>query len=189
MLDNHDTEYKIPESFLVAPFSTKRTTFKKLDMVDFDDILSKELFYFDMLHLVSNQLSKDPPWENSEITVKAVIQQWKMLEPDLQISYAKRKPNLEVESVSIQSISLFLLALFWANNTPIKSLNVKEMMVSELKLKPVNCEERLLFILNKPTGYHSFIQLQQLFAELEKNFYKTLAIQRLKQKKEITAYE
>lgn len=190
MLDNHSTEYKIPESFLVVPFATKRTTFKKLDMVDFEDILRTEPFYFDMLHLVSNQLSEEPPWENPEITVKAVIKQWKMLEPDLQISYAKRKTYLEDESVSIQSISLFLLALFWANNTPIKSLNVKEMMVvSELNQKPVNCEERLLFILNKPTGYHSFIQLQQLFAELEKNFYKTLAIQRLKQKKEITSNE
>jgi hypothetical protein len=189
MLDNHCTEYKIPESFLIVPFATKRTTFKKLDMIDFEDILRTEPFYFDMLHLVSNQLSEDPPWENSEITVKAVIQQWKMLEPDLQITYAKRKTNLEVESASIQSISLFLLALFWANNTPIKSLNVKEMMVSELNQKPVNCEERLLFILNKPTGYHSFIQLQQLFAELEKNFYKTLAIQRSQQRKEITANE
>ncbi|MBO1513823.1 YpoC family protein [Metabacillus bambusae] len=189
MLDNHSAEYKVPEAFLVAPFSTKRTTFKMVDIVNFEDIIRKEPFYFDMLHLASNQPCEDPPWKNSEVAVKAVIEQWKMLKPELQTSYAKRKTNLQVESASIQSISLFLLALFWSNHTPIKSLHVKDMMVSELNQKPVNCEERLLFILNKPSGYHSFIQLQQLFDELEKNFYKTLAIQRLKQKKEITANE
>jgi hypothetical protein len=189
MLDNHSAEYQVPESFLVTPFFTKKTTFKKVDIVDFEDIIRKEPFYFDMLHFASNQLFNDPPWENSEVTVKVVIEHWKMLKPEIQLSYAKRKTNLQVESISIQSISLFLLALFWTNNSPIKSLNVKDMMISELNQKPVNCEERLLFILNKPSGYHSFIQLQQLFDELEKNFYKTLAIQRLKHKKEITANE
>jgi hypothetical protein len=134
MFDNDRAEYQVPESFLVAPFFTKRTTFKKVDMVDFEDIIRREPFYFDMLHLASNQLCKDPPWENSEVTVKAVIEQWKMLKPKIQISYAKRKINSQVESISIQSISLFLLALFWANNSPIKSLNVKDMMVSVLNI-------------------------------------------------------
>jgi hypothetical protein len=189
MFDNDRAEYQVPETFLVAPFFTKRKTFKKVELVDFEDIIRREPFYFDMLYFANNRLCEDHPWENSEVTVKAVIEQWKMLKPELQISYAMRKANLQVESISIQSISLFLLALFWTNNSPIKSLNVKDMMVSELNQKPVNCEERLMFILNKPTGYHSFIQLQQLFDELEKNFYKTLAIQRLKHKKEITANE
>jgi hypothetical protein len=53
------------------------------------------------------------------------------------------------------------------------------MILSDLQRKPVNCEERLLFVINKPTQYHSFVQLQQLFDELEKIYYKAQTVKRI----------
>ncbi|BCE15095.1 hypothetical protein RSC3_02451 [Bacillus paralicheniformis] len=40
----------------------------------------------------------------------------------------------------------------------------------------MNWTERLEFILQKPTQYHCFIQLDELFTEMKKQFYKYVTI-------------
>ncbi|MGM0873956.1 MAG: YpoC family protein [Bacillota bacterium] len=178
MQDSNRDEYQVPESFLYSPFYAKGTMFKRHNHdLDFEDIVRKEPFYFDMLYLLNVELT-EVPWENSERSVPFVIEQWKELKSQLYGGFTQRKTNKQNESALIYSLSLFIICLFWTNEAPVKSLHVKDMILFDLKRKPVNCEERLLFVINKPTQYHSFIQLQQLFEELEKIYYKAQAVMR-----------
>ena len=43
---------------------------------------------------------------------------------------------------------------------------------NKLKVQPVNFMERYSFIIKKPSNYHSYIQLAQLYIEIEKLYVK-----------------
>ncbi|HHY73204.1 MAG TPA: hypothetical protein GX497_08250 [Bacillus bacterium] len=47
--------------------------------------------------------------------------------------------------------------------------------MEKLDVKPINCKERLSFLMESPSHYHSFIQLSELFTELEKQYRKKVA--------------
>jgi hypothetical protein len=57
-------------------------------------------------------------------------------------------------------------------------LNEWQEEMKRFKHKPINAEERLDFVIKKPAMYHSFIQLQQLFSECHKLYYKLKAIEK-----------
>lgn len=176
MLNDRKDEYPVPKSFQVEPFFSKNTVFKSIDQREnIEQIVKKEPFYFDMLDLINEELI-EVPWNHSDKNVSLCIEQWKELKPLIVASYSIRKPN---KSAIIQSLALFILCLFWTNESSVKSLIVENMRINNLKYKPVNCEERILFIMEKPTQYHSFVQLKQLFDELEKIFYKVQALKRM----------
>lgn len=52
--------------------------------------------------------------------------------------------------------------------------------IDDLSIKPINCEERLSFLLERPAHYHSFIQLSELYEELEKQYKKHASIEQNK---------
>ena len=45
---------------------------------------------------------------------------------------------------------------------------------NKLKVQPVNFMERYSFIIKKPSNYHSYIQLAQLYIEIEKLYVKMI---------------
>ncbi|MEQ6390357.1 hypothetical protein RZN22_13690 [Bacillaceae bacterium S4-13-58] len=79
------------------------------------------------------------------------------------------RENVEAGNLMQIHIDSFKRALLW----------LEETNSSYLKLPP-NIEERLSFIEGRPNHYHSYIQLDALFSEVEK----LLSIQKLKQKSE-----
>jgi hypothetical protein len=181
--------YQVPESFRYAPFYSTGKSFTCNDhYVELEHKVKAEPFYFDMLYLVGEKLT-EIPWEQSERSIPIVFKQWKELKSQLQEGFTQRKSSKHNESALIHALSLFIVCLFWTNETHVKGLHVKNMMISDLILKPVNCEERLAFVIDKTTQYHSFVQLQQLFDELEKIFHKGQAIKRMKHEKGITLTE
>lgn len=181
--------YQVPESFRYAPFYVNDTSFTCNDhYVDLEQKVKEEPFYFDMLYLLKKKLT-GLPWEQEEISVPIIFKQWKELKPQLQEGFTQRKSSMQNESALIHALSLFIVCLFWTNETYVKGLHVEDMMISDLILRPVNCEERLSFVINKPTQYHSFVQLQQLFDELEKIYHKGQAIKQMKREKGITLTE
>jgi hypothetical protein len=181
--------YQVPESFRYAPFYSTGKSFTCNDhYVELEHKVKAEPFYFDMLYLVGEKLT-EIPWEQSERSIPIVFKQWKELKSQLQEGFTQRKSSTHNESALIHALSLFIVCLFWTNETHVKGLHVKNMMISDLILKPVNCEERLAFVIDKTTQYHSFVQLQQLFDELEKIFHKGQAIKRMKHEKGITLTE
>ncbi|WP_299094134.1 YpoC family protein [uncultured Metabacillus sp.] len=188
MQKNNRNEYLVPKSFLCSPFFKEDGLFSNYNGIDFEEILKKEPFYFDMLHVLGEELN-EKPWMNPERTIPTVIEQWTKIMTSLHKAFTNREKGLQKEENMIHSISLFVISLYWANQKPVSSLLPAEMMISQLPLKPANCEERLSFIINKPSGYHSFIQLQQLFSEFEKMFSKSLAIKRFNHSKRIPPIE
>ena len=175
---NNKSGFSVPESFLIEPFYSEPKMINFFNNGALDEMLKIEPFYFDMLELIKITVN-EMPWNNIEHSVPLVISHWKKTKLQLQEKFAGKRFSVKNETISMHGISLFIICLFWTNERSVKSLEVKEMMIAELKHKPINCEERLLFIINKPSLYHSFIQLDQMFKELEKIFYKTLAIKRL----------
>lgn len=181
--------YQIPKSFRYAPFYSTDASFICDDHdVDLEKQLKIEPFYFDMLYLVGEKVT-EAPWEHAERSIPIVFEQWKELNLQLQEKFTQRKSNKQNEAAFIHALSLFIIGLFWTNETYVKGLHVKNTVLSSLIQKPVNCAERLSFVIDKPTQYHSFIQLQQLFDELEKIYHKGQAIKQMKSKQGVTRME
>ncbi|MFC0271641.1 YpoC family protein [Metabacillus herbersteinensis] len=171
--------YEIPAAFRFEPFFERETLWKEEPSEDsISAILLNDPFYFDM-RFEAGILDKEKPWERPEVYVPIVFEKFNRVSDGLK-HLLKRKKMINDKDKIIQAISFFLLGLYWINKQHVNSLNREDLGFKKLTLKPVNCEERLLFILQNPARYHSFIQLQQLGEEISKLFYKQAAIANLK---------
>ncbi|MBM7619509.1 hypothetical protein JOC95_001358 [Bacillus tianshenii] len=117
------------------------------------------------------------PWEHQSQTVPLLFHLWKETEAKLNVLHEKRERS-DVKGNIAGGIALLLQAIFWMNQLPVISLTDWEKEIRQLQAKPVNIVERLDFVMKKPDMYHAFIQLQQLFTETSKLFYKMQAIQK-----------
>lgn len=75
-------------------------------------------------------------------------------------------------------IASFLNLLFMINDIPLSESEISLKNIEKLKIKPINCKERLSFLMESPAHYHSFIQLSELYEELEKLYKKKVAIEK-----------
>ena len=71
-----------------------------------------------------------------------------------------------------------LSVVYWLNEQPVHSLNEMQINTNKLKVQPVNFMERYSFIIKKPSNYHSYIQLAQLYIEIEKLYVKKMITKR-----------
>ncbi|QFT89362.1 hypothetical protein FIU87_11955 [Bacillus sp. THAF10] len=115
------------------------------------------------------------PWESLTDSIPLLIVSWKAQMRILTELHEKRSRQ-QARQYIIPSISWYLQMLFWINDQPVRGLTNWKVDCDALKWKPVNVVERVDFALKKPNLYHSFIQLQQLFNETEKIFYKKQAL-------------
>lgn len=97
------------------------------------------------------------------------IDKWKGNKESIRESFRKRENDVAGNQMKIH-IEDFNRILTLINDASNRSL---------FKLPP-NMSERLAFIENRPNHYHSFIQLDALFADIEK----LLSIVKLRQKSE-----
>ena len=67
-----------------------------------------------------------------------------------------------------------LSIVYWLNDKPVHSLNEMQVNTNKLEVQPVNFMERYSFIIKKPSNYHSYIQLAQLYIEIEKLYVKKM---------------
>lgn len=135
------------------------------------EILLKTPFLYDLLAL-QNEKPPIKPWEQWESSIPYLLDKWKGLCRDITVSFQNRKGKADKNQM-LFSIGLYLLIIHWLNNSPLKA-NLQSF--SSFLYKPINIEDRISFILKKPEQYHSFIQLQELFLETEKLFYKRKAM-------------
>lgn len=77
-----------------------------------------------------------------------------------------------------EQIASFLNLLFIINNIPLSDSETSLDIIEKLEIKPINCKERLSFLMESPAHYHSFIQLSELYEELEKLYKKKVAIEK-----------
>lgn len=115
------------------------------------------------------------PWEYPEEYAHLLIREWQNDKILLEELFAKRNRKQTADLMK-KGISLFLEFVYWTNGFPVE---LSRNLVSEkLKVHPVNLEERLKFIIERSTLYHSFIQLNELMIEMEKQWVKQLALKK-----------
>ena len=106
------------------------------------------------------------PWAIPDQTIPTVMEEWGKIKEELTIKFSNR--DQAVGKLMRTGISLFYEVLYWSNNQPVV---LNDQIYGNL-IKPINSGERLKFILTRMNNYHSFVQLTELFIEMEKLFWK-----------------
>ncbi|WP_456278583.1 YpoC family protein [Bacillus sp. AK128] len=154
----HPLFFSDSENTIEVPLENKRLSITEL---------IKFPFVYDILYHLKMDSYK--PWEDRKRAVDEVIRQWGDHSSKVRELFNLRQRE-EAKPLMIQSIAYYLLALAWTNNYPLESLVHWKEECNRYKTQPVNGAERLEYIINNPDHYHSFLQLTELFEELNKQF-------------------
>lgn len=119
------------------------------------------------------------PWEHVHEHIPHLLEKWKEVEESCRIYFIERQAKRALEPMR-EGIALFFMMLFWIHDKPVL-LQDWPLHVDKLNIKPMNTVERLTFIMQGPARYHAFIQLSELFRELEKHYVKNQIKNRLRQ--------
>ncbi|MEN7372723.1 YpoC family protein, partial [Bacillus licheniformis] len=101
--------------------------------------------------------------------------EWERTKEKLLPVFKTRKSRCSQDDM-LNGVCCLIASLHWTMGEPVKSLNWEIITRKDFGAKPMNWTERLEFILLKPTQYHCFIQLDELFTEMKKQFYKYVAM-------------
>jgi hypothetical protein len=159
----------VPDKYVEAPFykENQQLTFLPTDELK---ILLHKPFLIDMY---SGQLNINEPWKQGDIVLEELYLFWKEQELILANFFKNRDKRQSKEGMRI-AIAAFIDFLFWSNHFQVKSLCMITEQIDNLRYKPINCQERLQYIVSNSNQYQSFIQLQQLFTEVYKGYKKEL---------------
>ncbi|WP_052404788.1 YpoC family protein [Bacillus rubiinfantis] len=102
---------------------------------------------------------------SEENAVSSIMKQWGIIKKKLDSLHHDRHHH-QIKPLMEEGISLFIQLLFLTNE--IDFLPGTALDENQLTHKPVNLRERLDFIIARPQLYHSFRQLSELMAEMEK---------------------
>ncbi|MGG3469615.1 YpoC family protein [Neobacillus pocheonensis] len=100
--------------------------------------------------------------------VANIVEEWSKVREKLDELFRCRDMKNTKEWME-KGIDLFIQFLLKTNA---KSYFQGPIPYDQLEVKPVNIEERLAFIMNRPNLYHSYRQLIELMIEQEKQFVK-----------------
>ncbi|MCO4850403.1 YpoC family protein [Bacillus vallismortis] len=117
------------------------------------------------------------PWEDSGKYVPLLFEVWEDIKESLLPVFQTRKSRCDQNDM-LKGIVCLLASFHWTAGERVKSLDWPELTEKSFPVKPINWPERVEFILLKPTQYHCFIQLDELFSEMKKHFYKYAAMNR-----------
>jgi hypothetical protein len=109
---------------------------------------------------------------NAGIT-KKIFQDWNNIEEQL-VELFKLRDKKETVVLMDKGLSLFYEALYVVNGL---ECSCDKASIRELIYKPINVEERMNFIQLRRGSYHSFIQIAELFKELEKQYAKKASLE------------
>ncbi|MDU0154058.1 YpoC family protein [Bacillus cabrialesii] len=140
---------------------------------DMKDVLLVNPVYFDF----STESQGVLPWEDGGKYVPLLFRVWEDIKESLLPVFQTRKSRCDQNDM-LKGIVCLLASFHWTAGERVKSLDWAELTEKSFPAKPINWAERVEFILLKPTQYHCFIQLDELFTEMKKHFYKYHAMNR-----------
>ncbi|MED1566952.1 YpoC family protein [Bacillus paramycoides] len=152
---------EVPKTFRYLPFfeeDVKSITYHTDQ--SFEEIIQNIYFIFD----IEKQYE---PWNELEKSIPAVLNTWKTKQDEIATLFRNRKKQ-EAEGPMILFAAHLLSVVYWLNEQPVHGLNEMQVNTNKLEAQPVNFMERYSFIIKKPSNYHSYIQLAQLYIEIEK---------------------
>lgn len=158
---------EIPREFRCLPFFKESiNSIEYHTEQSFEEIIQKNYFIFD----IEKQYE---PWNEIENSIPVMLNVWKNKHEDIATLFRNRKKQ-EAEGPMIRFAAHLLSIVYWLNEQPVHSLNEIEDYTNKLEVQPVNFMERYSFIIKKPNNYHSYIQLVQLYIEIEKLYVKKM---------------
>ncbi|PGB01741.1 YpoC family protein [Bacillus toyonensis] len=158
---------EIPKEFRCLPFFRKNANSIKYHTdQSFEEIIQNTYFIFD----IERQYE---PWNKIETSIPTVLSVWKNKHEEIATLFQNRKKQ-EAERPMLLFAAHLLSTIYWLNEQPVHSLNEMQVNVDKLELQPVNFMERYSFIIKKTSNYHSYIQLVQLYIEIEKLYVKKM---------------
>ncbi|RDI43026.1 YpoC family protein [Falsibacillus pallidus] len=137
-----------------------------------------EIYFFDEF-LFFLEKKGEMPWAYPEFHLPLLKDQWNQLDKRLQSMFSIRDRG--VKPIMVQAICTFFKYLFWSNGQPV-SLNKLDSCLGSLKIKPVNVEERLCFLMESTSYFHAYKQLSELFNEQMKQTAKHFAMKKILKK-------
>ncbi|WP_348936070.1 YpoC family protein [Bacillus sp. BS1807G30] len=141
------------------------------------DILRINPLAFD---LSSESLLDEQPWQKTEEFVPLMFDLWNELKDNMLPRFQTRKSRCEEDDM-LQGIVSMIAMFYWIKGEKLQTIDWEEIKQQTFPVAPINWTERLEFILLKPTQYHCFIQLDELYTELKKQYGKYEALRKLKQ--------
>jgi len=115
------------------------------------------------------------PWESHEEIIPLLLAEWEGMKDLLSELFSKREFK-QTEKPMQFGVSLLLEFIYWGNEQPVQIS--PSLLSNKLKIKPVNMDERLAFIIARPSLHHSFIQLNELMIEMEKQYVKQITLKK-----------
>ncbi|MEC2058924.1 MULTISPECIES: YpoC family protein [Bacillus] len=140
---------------------------------DMKDVLLVNPVYFDF----STESQGVLPWEDRGKYVPLLFNVWEDIKESLLPVFQTRKSRCDQNDM-LKGIVCLLASFHWTAGERVKSFDWAELTEKSFPAMPINWAERVEFILLKPTQYHCFIQLDELFTEMKKHFYKYHAMNR-----------
>ncbi|MRX70960.1 hypothetical protein GJU40_02105 [Bacillus lacus] len=165
-------EIVIPAEFRIPPFYDEDYIAVSLEGKSIQEVLLQYPFIFDILN--KNGQAWHTPWNTPEQTLPLLLEAWKVSEKSMLTSLQKKQLNGKQTAISA---ALLINCICWSASLPVEEA-VSLIQLQQSSNAPVNCRERLQFVLSRPEQYHSFIQLQQLFEEFKKIYAVQQAIKK-----------
>lgn len=106
--------------------------------------------------------------ESEDKDVTRILEEWQSVKELLDDLYRSRDFK-NTKAWMDKGIELFLQFMVQTNDMPFFKDTIP---YDQFEIKPVNLEERLEFIIERPNLYHSYRQLSELMSEQEKHFVK-----------------
>lgn len=167
-------QFIVPEPFCLQPFYAQGELLELSS--SFADNLRHRPFSYDIAHFHEAKKA-DKPWLKWRENGPAMFHLWEETNGELRLHYKKRDKKAAKEPMTAM-IALLMDAIFWLNERAIASLVNWKVEIAELEIAPVNIVERIQFMLESPEHFHSYNQLKSLFTEVEKSYYRQLAIKK-----------
>jgi hypothetical protein len=157
---------EVPSHFICEPFYSKEDR-----MLEVDAKNGRSYFAYDILYDVHKDTKT--PWRDVQKDIRPFFEKWETQKEELHMLFSQRKAKKAAPYMK-QSAAMYISLLFWINGQPVRRLNQLQEDIADLTYKPINCAERLMFLLQQVSSYQSYIQLTELFNELRKQYAKML---------------
>ncbi len=141
---------------------------ESLTKISLNDPFLYEIAYY-------SQVDALKPWERQEEFIPLIVAEWAKMKPLLSDLFSKRETKQIMKPMQ-SAVRLFLAFVYWGNGLPVQYS--PSLISHKLRIKPVNIDERLTFIIARPVLHHSFIQLNGLMVEMEKQYVKAQALKK-----------
>ncbi|SDH42203.1 YpoC family protein [Alteribacillus bidgolensis] len=162
-------ELVIPKELAKEPFYTTQTTVSLTE----EEAAKENILYIPFMAEIlwyNNKLAS-PPWNNPLKYIPIIQKEW---ERDLKMlnSLYEERNRKDAKPLMIKHIASLMNAIWWMNRRKVPAAACQDVKKTahELPKIPVNAGERLVFLLETPDHYHSFVQLKELFNESKKQF-------------------